>query len=271
MPLTLPVGDPTPLVRSPLDLVVCQVRYDESLVVSDARVILKIHEALGGKAGEYERLENVRANAIQVSVMGSGGGMEAARSGAASGWRLLSPDGTWVATVMPEALSLETLAYARWQDFEGRLKALIHAVAEHVQPVFMQRIGLRYINRLTTPEVDAPDGWVGWVRNELLGPVLHPTLRDGVQGAVQQMTLDIGKGTKATMRHGIVDDPNVPGRQNYLLDFDVFREGPDSFNPETLIASATAFNDIALSLFQESVTAELYKLLLQEAGNSNGK
>ena len=61
--MSLPDPVKAPLGKSPLQLVVCQVRFEETLAVSDAKLVLRLHGDLGGRAGRYPKLESVRGDA----------------------------------------------------------------------------------------------------------------------------------------------------------------------------------------------------------------
>jgi uncharacterized protein (TIGR04255 family) len=243
-----------------LELVVCQVRHERRLVVGEGSTALAIHEALGGASGPYPSIDEVSSAELNV-VMGVGAGTPNVRESKTSGWRLTSADGAWVITLLPDNFSLETSAYTTWaDDFAPRLDALIGAVADHVQPTFEQRIGLRYVDRINELGLTDLAAWEPYLRPELLGLALHPQLGPGVRTYQQQVVVELGDGVTAGLRHGPVVEA---GRDHvdYQLDYDIFRQGGRPFAADAIMDAAARFNIYALQLFQASISDALLEEL----------
>jgi uncharacterized protein (TIGR04255 family) len=236
------------------------VRFEETLAISDSKLMLAIHERLGGRTGRYPKVEAVKGLRVdfQINVAGSG---QLPSEAPYSGWRLSSEDG-WTVSIMPDHVALETTRYTTWDaDFRVRLAELIDAVQAEIEPGTEQRLGLRYIDRITDPPVDSPVEWRGYIAAELLGPVLHEALGPAVKTTQQQVVLDFGSGVQCLFRHGFFADPNLEGRLTYLLDFDVFRADIQQFDPDGIKAAADQFNKLSLQLFQQATTADLRRIL----------
>jgi uncharacterized protein (TIGR04255 family) len=256
--LDLPVPDTTRLARSPLELVVCQIRHERRLVVGEATTALAVHEALGGATGPYPSIGEVFGAEVNV-VMGVGA--PNVQETKTSGWRLTSADGAWVITLMPDNFSLETSAYTTWAgDFAPRLGALIDVVAERIEPTLEQRIGLRYVDRITELGLTELAAWQPYLRPELLGLVVHPQLGPGVRNFQQQLVIELADGVTAGLRHGPVVEA---GRDvvDYQLDYDIFRHGGRAFDAAAIKDAAAQFNIYALQLFQATISEELLEEL----------
>jgi uncharacterized protein (TIGR04255 family) len=252
--LELPVADNRLLPRSPLELVICQVRLAQLPEVGDASSALAVHRATGGEDGPFPQMEPVQLQTAQFSI-GASVVTEGPSSGV--GWQLRSEDGAWTAALMPDHIALTTTAYSGWADFRSRLESVIKAVAEVMHPVIENRLGLRYVDRIVRPEVVHSDDWAGLISDFMLGPVVHSSFAGHVRTSQQQLELDIDDGERAIIRHGSVVDPARQGRLSYLLDFDAFRERTREFSPEGILRTADVFNDICLRLFQLAITPEL--------------
>jgi uncharacterized protein (TIGR04255 family) len=264
VPLSLPTPNDTKLLRSPLAIVVCQVRYEQNLTVSDGGTALAVAKSLGGRDGPYPRLEAQQQFAAQVDLsnVGSPG---ISNTIPTRGWKFSSSSGDWSAIIMPDHAALETNAYTTWtKDFLPRVTALIEAVAEHVSPQIEERLGLRYVNRLPRPDEDSMR-WSGIVVDELLGPAADNFWAEGIESLQQQLQLDLGPELSCILRHGIV--PNANGQPDgYLLDYDVFRQYPQPFDLNSIIQALGEMNRAALSLFQASLTKQyLDSLRTQDA------
>src|SRR3954463_6337731 len=215
MALRLPEPDERRLSKSPLELVVFQVQYDTRLAVADGQVALALQEALE----RYPRVEPVSGVSVTVPFGPAGVGPSAEQT--QTGWRLISEDGNWIVSVMPDQAGLETTAFGIWEEgFRPRAEALLAALAEHVAPSLEQRLGLRFVDRIAELELTRASDWAEYISERLLGPVLDPAYGEAVRAAQQQLLLELDAETRCGMRHGPLFDQS--GRVDYLLDYDVF-------------------------------------------------
>ena len=257
-PLQLPEPKDVPLRRSPLALVVCQIRHDRTLAVSDARGALELQQQLDSL---YPEIEPHQGMSMELRL---GQGAPQINEEKVSGWKLTSTDSDWTVTLLPEAFSVETSAYDGWLDFRERLAALVGAVAGTFGPALEQRIGLRYVDEIRHPEVTSAAGWKGWIRNELLGPLAHPDFAPAIRVAQQVIEFDAGDGHRVTLRHGT---SQVSGEDEwvYLLDHDCFRQAGRPFDQTAILTSADDLHRVALRVFESAVTDDLYSYLDPEA------
>jgi uncharacterized protein (TIGR04255 family) len=263
MPLNLPAPDEARLPHSPLALAVCQVQFDDPVAVSDSRVILEMHQTLGGRQGPYPKVERIQTAGFDIRP-GPAGLQPMAALPQQTGWRLQSDDKGWFVSIMPNYAALETPRYTSWDEFRNRLSPLLQAVAKHIAPATEQRLGLRYLNHFTEPEVTDPQGWREYIAPELLGLILHERLGPAVIAAQQQVDLDVGDEARASLRHGTATDLTRDGALIYVLDFDIYREGLRTFDVADIEATADTFNHKALQLFQQSVTSTMLDFLRRE-------
>lgn len=257
MPLDLPDPDRRPLERAQLPLVVCQIKSEPLPLATDPRVAIAIHEGLGGRNGRFPRTEPIQNFTITAGVAG-------APVTSTTGWRFASEDRDWGVVIQPDQVSLETSAYATWDDFRDRLFELIDAVTQHLGPASVLRTGLRYVNRLGDPEVASPAEWDGLLVPELLGLALHDRLGVGILAAQGQVDFDTGDDVKTALRHGFYRDEQEGGRLTYVLDFDSYQDGFRPWDSQALKDTANGLNDVTLQLFQQVVTERLLAYLRGE-------
>ena len=255
MPLNLPEPDQTRLPRSPLDLVVCQLRFEQQPSASESATALAIRDALGG-AERYPRLDQVQAQALNVVF---GPGLAPAMGAPAAGWRLQSADGQWVVSLMPDHVALETTRYEGWDEFRDRFGELLDATAAQLAPGIEQRLGLRYIDRIAETRANSPADWQPYLNSDLLGLVLDDALGPSVTAARQQLLLDLGEGFVCTFTHGFL--PGEADRLDYLLDFDLSREGGRPFAVDGIRTALEVLHVDALKLFHASVSEALLEVL----------
>jgi uncharacterized protein (TIGR04255 family) len=251
--LLLPPPDKEPLARSPLELVVCQIRFDTNLAVSDGHVALAFHEQLGGRSGSYPKISQVAAQELNLALGAGVPPIGQARS--LSGWRFAAEDDRWLVSLMPDFVSLETSAYTTWEDdFQTRLETIVDALAEVIKPALEQRLGLRYVDRLDEPAVEFAQEWQPYIAPELLGLLRHERLGEAVVAARQSLVLRLAEDVNCGLTHGFAADPNQGGKLSYVLDFDIFRDQARAFDAAQAKEAATKFNEYALQLFQLAVT-----------------
>lgn len=258
MTLDLPEPNETRLSKSPLELVVCQIRFENHPQISDGSIASKIHDSLGGSEGPYQRLSPIENQSVEIAV-----GPDASprlQSQDVRVWQMAAADDSWIVSLAPDHISLETRAYTTWADsFQPRLGALLDAFCDQVQPTTSQRIGLRYVDRIKEFSFESAQEWEGLIDPTLLGPVLHPGFGRNIQHSQQIVLLNLEKESKCLFRHGVLPPEN--GRVDYFLDFDLFEEGGSRFDKAALISTATQLNGFALQLFQASVLEPLLERL----------
>lgn len=258
--LLLPAPRTDRLQHSPLELAVCQVRHERNLAVADAKRALAVH------AGLEERYPTIdEAAGMALNIVGSPAGVSTATD-QQRGWNFRSADGNWTVVLMPEFFALETRAYTDWEDFSQRLSAVIRLVHEVLEPSLEQRLGLRFIDRITDPRMSTPSEWGGWIHERLLGPILHDAFGPAVKSIQQVLQLDGGGDMEVVLRHGCLLEGS-PGDQtwHYLLDHDCSRTRARAFSADALRQGAEDLHGLALSVFQAAVTPQLYKHLLGDA------
>jgi uncharacterized protein (TIGR04255 family) len=248
--------DNSPLARSPIVSVVWQLRFEEHPDLIAPQTILRFRQILGEDQFSLTMLPR-----LQVSVQaGTAENMaRPATTGAGGGWRLSAVDGSWQISAESNSIGIDANRYGTWDDdFIPRLERVIGALKEVGAPVIQSRIGLRYVNVLVgaavqKPAMAAPSELAGLVAPWLLGPLSEPTLRDAVQVS-QGRALFSFENTAANLIHGIISTETK--ELGYLIDIDVFREHGQALNADDIVAQSSALNELALGLFQMSVTEE---------------
>jgi len=248
IPIALPEPQPVRFELSPLALVVCQIRF-EHLGLPGEEALQGLRAALGNRYPNMQPMQNVQ---IQIGPPG-------AQATAGQGWRFASLDDQWSVAVMPDSVAIETRAYEDWEDLDARLREVLAALADTLAPKVEVRLGLRYVNEIRMDEVTEPAQWGKYLRAELVGLTSGDLLAPAAASAQQVVQVDAGEGARLNIRHGFpgVEEETPP----YLLDFDCFREGQRPLDVDALLHEADRFNTMITSLFQWSITSELWEEL----------
>ena len=144
-PLVGPLPAEVPLKDAPLARVIAQLRFPEILSLEQRDFVAPFQEAV------RSRYPVLRQEQTQGILLGSDG-VAPVRPQIA--WRFSDAEGHWRVSLTPEFLALETTRYVSRSDFFGRLKAIAQALDEHVEPGQLDRLGIRYIDRITGNAVD---------------------------------------------------------------------------------------------------------------------
>ncbi len=269
MPVELPAPDRTILEKAPLQLVVCQVRFDEADALNDRKTARRFFNKLGGVDGPFPKLSQIQTQRVTIDPQALPG--ETPVTVQQRGWRFSDPEGDRHVTLLAGSLALETTAYRSWDEFAPRLDRALSVLADEVDPAIEQRLGLRFVNLIVLDEVHDAAGWDDYIAADLLAPGGHPVLGPGVVAAQHRVVLDLGDELRCLLNYGLAPDANGSGRVGYLLDLDVFRERSAPFSAADVFKASELMNDRAVSLFQQLTTPELRALLRgKEAASDRG-
>ena len=249
-PFAGPPVDTIPLEAPPLASVLVQARFSPVLEVSEEHLAGRVQKAL---RDAYPFLSAETELAITFS-QGADGPPTPLPTRL---WRFVSDDHAWRVTLASGFTSLETQAYAGHKDFFGRLLSVLTTVEEIVAPPAVERIGVRYTQRLTDPNDLArlPE----FVRTEVLGAC---AVRDGddsfslcltqAQTQFDDVTLSARWGLLAP--NAGIDAVIAPLEQpNWLMDIDVYDERHEPFDPAVLADRALAHSRRQYQFFRWAV------------------
>ncbi|MET7944395.1 TIGR04255 family protein [Streptomyces sp. NPDC005302] len=247
--LKLPEHSGERLSRSPLILVAIQITFEDlgDIARSDARAIQNVM----GRT----KWPGLFSNPIFSGVLSATGiNQQPSRQG----WRLTSSsDAVSAASIAPDSATIETRAYPGWATYSGHFSSLVDALADTLGPQQHLRLGLRYINQVALPEWAAD--WRELIPSTFLGPLLDPTLGPGVTATEQRIVIDVDDEAHCLLRHGVFADGE--GKSQYLLDYDVYGESQDTFEPQKIKAEAERLHDAVSGLFRATITDKLHQHL----------
>ncbi len=259
MALDLPLPMKDKLVKSPLSLVVCQVRHEEISAVSDANRVLQLHSEV---KNQYPLLEQQYGQSLTISA--GPGGVQQDQQRLERGWRMKSSDG-WNVVIMPNFFSLETTSYTEWEEFRERTEIIIQLISKILSPQLEQRIGIRYINHIRVPGVNTPRSWLEKIDAAFLGPIGHEVLGSAVVENQQVTQFDLAEGRVAIVRHGTTRD--ISAREDnyvYIIDQDCFSQRGHAFRQDDVCNEVAALHTLQLQVFQQAITGKFLEYLRGE-------
>lgn len=136
---------------------------------------------------------------------------------------LKSSKQTWTVTIKKDAVVIETSRYTDYKEMRSRTDEVIKAASGIIDSDFFTRVGMRYINAITT---DGDSPLHEWINPSLVGPVEQQGFK-GVADFAGRLRLETDDGG-CLLQHGLkhksggqVGLPTlVP---DYIIDIDCYR------------------------------------------------
>lgn len=252
-PFTGPEPQEVHLPKAPLVKVLCQIRFPAIASIDKKEFIAPFQEEI---RHNYPKLE--KDQGVELSFGPQGGSFSTKVI-----WRLLDKSMQWRVSVGENFLSLETSEYPGREVFIKALREVIEKMQATIQPDLIERIGLRYINRVLFTNFDH------------LATLLHPgvlgivgdELNENLTNNLCETKFTLSEGLKVTGKWGLLPggqsyDPTVlapiEGR-SWILDIDGFSEESSDFDPETVLTKLHSLADMDYRLFRFTVTDAFLK------------
>jgi uncharacterized protein (TIGR04255 family) len=243
---------PTPryrLARPPLVQAIAQIRYPVRAHLQSLEGVTKIQDDVEALF-PYLSEQQVQS----LSFLLSPGAPVQAGGQTSKAWQF-SDDAGWIFAVSPDNASLTAGGgqYGSFADFAERFRLILSALSENTGVGRCDRLGVRYIDLAEVP-LDEDDAWRRWFRPELTGwgssevlgsdttlvaSIAQTQLSARPTGELSGPPVDV----QAIIRHGYLPPntalPGVPIQSQsaaFLLDMDLFVEGPQVFDVDALDA-----------------------------------
>lgn len=254
-PLRGPPPSEVPLSTPPLVRVIAQVRFPLVASVEKRDFMAPFQERI---RAEYPILRPEESRSV---VLGQQGVIE---TRANTVWRFHDAGDAWRVTLAPDFLALETSRYTSRDEFLDRLKRVLEALVAHVDPKVMDRLGVRYIDRVAG---DNLSDLHQLVRPEVCG-VLSTPLASHVLHSISEALFVLPDNAGQVMTrwglvpaHGTVDPAAVEAidEPSWLLDVDAFQAETRELDVEAAVQQARGFAERIYSVFRWAVTDEFLR------------
>ncbi len=231
------------LERTHLEAAVAEVRFIGARSELPEREAISIWEGLGKEA--FPIFEKHVQNIVSLTVSPTGASQS---TEVQQGWVLANSDRTTWITLLPTTVVVQTSSYDRYSTSLGDpLRKVLSLFTNTAEASVVQRLGLRFINRLVHQDAASPQFWRQHIREDFAGP-LAGDLGDLVAGQLQQVQLQFEASAAARIQCGVF--PEAEGsRYGFLVDIDVFRDYSFSYDEDHCANLVRQLNRTALSLF----------------------
>jgi uncharacterized protein (TIGR04255 family) len=240
------------LPRAPLVRVIAQARFPKQPELASADGIASLRDAL---RHDYPILREERVMGIVINTDGVTTQPEPNPV-----WRLQDPNAEWQVSVSDSFVALDTSAYDNRSHFCARVNQLIEAVHATCNPIVLDRLGLRYIDRFQANDEIA--NLPRWLRPEVLSGLGLQSDTASVQQVLCQTNLNLADAQAiarwALLPPSAIIDPAVPvvPTQSWILDLDVFRAETVPFDPSAISELTTRLAHHAYRFFLWAITPE---------------
>ncbi len=254
-PLTDSPPIEVPLPNSPLVRVIAQVRFPAILSIGKEDFIAPFQEAI---RKQYPISKKEQNQGFIMSAQGLAPGQ------AQTAWRFTDSDGGWRVSLTPDFVAIETTSYTSRDDFFSRFGFILGEFNSFAEPAFMQRLGVRYIDRVTGDNLGEIDQLV---RSEALG-VAAVLESDYISHSTSETLFSYPDSEERILsRWGILPpkstvDPNAVepiDERSWILDLDMFSQKQMSFDPEKIEEKAREFSQRIYTVFRWVVTDEFLR------------
>lgn len=249
-PLVAPPPAEVPLKNAPLVRVIAQLRFPEILSIEQRDFVAPFQESIRAK---YPVLRQEQTQGVLL------GPAAFAPAKPQIAWRFSDTDGHWRVSLTPEFLALETTKYVSRSDFFGRLKAVATALHDHVEPAQVDRVGVRYIDRITGTAVD---DIAKLVRAEVRG-ITGTIAAAHAAHALSESMFEVDDARLlarwGTLSPGTTVDPAAvepAPEKSWLLDLDMFSATPMAFVVDKVVERAQRYAERIYTVFRWAVTDE---------------
>lgn len=243
------------LQNAPLELVLCQIRWPEMSFLQGEEL-----RPLALKFGQAMADYPIYSEAQEINYLITPQGVTPTVVGSIFQW--VSVDQAWHISLARRFLTLYCTDYSDFEAFSDRLRYLLGRVQELVGIQVVERIGVRYVNRISDPAAIA--SLPRLIRPEVLGyqVLSFATGEAALKGSANQAVYSVGDAS-LQVRSGIVPptqtaDPGIAPLDvpSWVLDLDASADGQRIFDVKAIADRTSQLSDIAYDYFKYVITEE---------------
>lgn len=252
------IDDPVaevPLRKTPLESVLFQIRFPGHLsrleqALSDGRLQAALAE-------EYPYAQQQETFNLVVQP-----GQQPQPQPGPPIWTLQDASQKWTCNLAPDSFGLMTTAYESRTDFVRRAEILLNCVCSVSSPPKVNRVGVRYFNRVARP-LDDGGGWFMTLAEGARGILATTPVdeRKGVVNSISQVLYERSSVEKLQCRWGIlpgraVIDPSMSPIEDgsWVLDIDAYYEELFDFSVQEISTRIERLASRAYTFFRWALT-----------------
>jgi uncharacterized protein (TIGR04255 family) len=150
--------------------------------------------------------------------------------------------------------------YLDFEDYKGSLKAALAPAVEIFHLHHLERVGLRYINKLSIPAEGAPQSYGNYVRPPLDAGIFLP---HQLSSFLMEASLDLEGKKKLTVRNGLLPAEADSATRTYLLDLDCYSSDSVSLSGDDLPNLLDEYHDAIETEFKRAINEDYWNYLAE--------
>lgn len=241
--------------RNHIEVAVAEIRFiraSDQILEPDAAAIW---ERLGQE--RFPIFEPHKQQTVNVEISPEGAHQSAEVQ---EGWLLATADRATAITLLPASVVIQTQAYEHYSHSIGDyVSAVLPAFAEVTGAARVQRLGMRYINRLTDTDATRPGFWGDRIQPSFAAPLRGP-FAGQVVAQHQQVQLQLSEAG-ARIQSGLLPVHGKTSRFDYLVDLDVFLEQTRNYEATWCSNQMRQLNRTAFALFSNVLSDDYLQTL----------
>ena len=259
--MNIPLIGPAPteilLTNPPLVQVIAQVRFSPIFSIEEKRFIASFQEAI------REQYPGSREEQNHNVILGSD---KAFHTRSEIIWRFYDVSGFWHITLAPSFLALETTKYTNRNNFLQRFSLVLKALKKHINPYFITRLGVRYIDRIFEEKIKILPLLI---RSEVLGILgLGTPFTEYIQHSISENMFMLPDNAGQLNAHwGLIpanetiDSKTIKAidKLSWILDLDAFQTKKRTLEVDVILKQTRYFAERIYSVFRWAVTDEFLR------------
>lgn len=219
--------------------------------------VTSIKEIIEPLKAEYPKVETTKRSGVEFGF-NKGERVLKTEDVEIFGYRLWSEDKTQVVLMTSEGLTFSRLApYSKWNNFEAETKRLLKIYLDHVSPLSITRLAVRYINKLEIKQEKLD------LSKILTAPPSIPVnLAFNIEGFLNRVIIrDVESDFRAIVTQAPSSDMSS-GYPSIILDIDAFYENQDGIDNSEIWPIINKLRMFKNDIFFKSITdnqLEVYK------------
>lgn len=242
-----------PLSNAPLVRVIAQVRFPLVVAIEQRDFMAPFQESIRGR---YPVLREEQTQGVRLSQAGL------SPVAPQIAWRFFDESNSWRVSLAPDFLALETVSYTSRSDFFARFHEAVVALESHIAPKLIDRLGVRYIDRIVG---DSLNEIVELVQPEVRGILGTPLAVNAIHSVCESMFAFENARMIArwgSLPPGATVDPAAVepiNEASWILDLDMFTPAPIPFSVDRAVSDAKQFAERIYTFFRWAVTSDFLR------------
>ncbi len=261
--MTFPESPRVIYSKNPLEQVICQLKFPTILKIA-AETPVAFQESLRQDypifSEQNERSIQLPQDVLQIVPQSVIDSLVKINK---SAYNFTSVDRDWTIGLTEDFLALTALDYKRWEDFKKHLVVPFNRLIELYEPVFFQRIGLRYKNVIRRSDTKLDNvKWYELLKPQIAAELASIEISETVEEHFNNILIRLPDNQgKVRIQHGLGTDQT--GEICYIIDSDFFLEEKVELND--VFTRLDYFNQQGRRLFRWCITDKLHEAMLPQS------